>query len=45
MKRDQIVAAPSREQLLDTLYEAADLEHNLMFTYLDAAFSLRGGEA
>ncbi len=27
------------------LYEAAELEHNLMCTYLYAAFSLRDGEA
>src|ERR1043165_3534382 len=36
-------AAPSREQLLAALYEAAELEHNLMCTYLYAAFSLRSG--
>ena len=35
---------PSREQLLFNLYEAAELEHNLMCTYLYAAFSLRSGE-
>lgn len=34
---------PSREQLLFNLYEAAELEHNLMCTYLYAAFSLRSG--
>jgi len=38
-------AAPSREQLLHCLYEAAELEHNLMCTYLYAAFSLKQGEA
>lgn len=32
---------PTREQLLHGLYEAAELEHNLMCTYLYAAFSLR----
>jgi CDGSH-type Zn-finger protein/uncharacterized Fe-S cluster protein YjdI len=37
--------APSREQLLHNLYEAAELEHNLMCTYLYAAFSLKQGEA
>ena len=37
--------APTREQLLHALYEAAELEHNLMCTYLYAAFSLRDGEA
>jgi CDGSH-type Zn-finger protein/uncharacterized Fe-S cluster protein YjdI len=35
---------PSRESLLSALYEAAELEHNLMCTYLYAAFSLRSGE-
>jgi CDGSH-type Zn-finger protein/uncharacterized Fe-S cluster protein YjdI len=36
--------SPSREALLGALYEAAELEHNLMCTYLYAAFSLRSGE-
>ncbi len=31
----------SREQLIHSLYEAAELEHNLMCTYLYAAFSLK----
>ncbi len=35
---------PTREQLLFNLYEAAEFEHNLMCTYLYAAFSLRSGE-
>src|SRR5687767_12780007 len=35
--------AISREQLLHELYEAAELEHNLMCTYLYAALSLRSG--
>ncbi len=43
------VAAPSlritREHALHALYEAAELEHNLMCTYLYAAFSLKDGEA
>ncbi len=39
------IVSPSREALLGALYEAAELEHNLMCTYLYAAFSLRGGEA
>ena len=39
------VSVPSREKLLHTLYEAAELEHNLMCTYLYAAFSMRDGEA
>jgi CDGSH-type Zn-finger protein/uncharacterized Fe-S cluster protein YjdI len=40
------VEAPSvtREQLLHALYEAAELEHDLMCTYLYSAFSLRDGE-
>ena len=32
-----------REALIHQLYEAAELEHNLMCTYLYAAFSLRDG--
>jgi CDGSH-type Zn-finger protein/uncharacterized Fe-S cluster protein YjdI len=36
---------PTREHLIHQLYEAAELEHNLMCTYLYAAFSLRSGEA
>ncbi|HEU4625532.1 MAG TPA: ferritin-like domain-containing protein [Steroidobacteraceae bacterium] len=38
-------SSPTRERLLGALYEAAELEHNLMCTYLYAAFSLRSGEA
>jgi CDGSH-type Zn-finger protein/uncharacterized Fe-S cluster protein YjdI len=39
-------AAPvQREHLIGALYEAAELEHNLMCTYLYAAFSLKDGEA
>ena len=37
------VNVPTRERLLHALYEAAELEHNLMCTYLYAAFSLRSG--
>lgn len=37
-------APVSRESLVHQLYEAAELEHNLMCTYLYAAFSLRIGE-
>ncbi len=33
----------SREILIHALYEAAELEHNLMCTYLYAAFSLKSG--
>ena len=33
-----------REAVLHALYEAAELEHNLMCTYLYAAFSLKAGE-
>ena len=32
-------APVSRESLVHQLYEAAELEHNLMCTYLYAAFS------
>jgi Ferritin-like len=35
---------PSREMLVHALYEAAELEHNLMCTYLYAAFGLKAGE-
>jgi len=45
---DDIVAANpylQREILVNGLYEAAELEHNLMCTYLYAAASLRDGEA
>jgi CDGSH-type Zn-finger protein/uncharacterized Fe-S cluster protein YjdI len=41
------VASPrlaDREAVLHALYEAAELEHNLMCTYLYAAFSLRTDE-
>jgi CDGSH-type Zn-finger protein/uncharacterized Fe-S cluster protein YjdI len=41
------VASPrlaDREAVLHALYEAAELEHNLMCTYLYAAFSLRTAE-
>ena len=41
---EAILSPPSREQLLHRLYEAAELEHNLMCTYLYAAFSLKSGE-
>ena len=34
----------SREQLIGMLGEAAEVEHNLMLTYLYAAFSLKRGE-
>ena len=37
--------AIAREALIHTLYEAAELEHNLMCTYLYAAFSLKSGTA
>src|SRR5689334_2388172 len=36
-----VTGGPSREQLIHALYEAAELEHNLMCTYLYAAFSLK----
>ena len=34
-----------REILINALYEASELEHDLMCTYLYAAASLRNGEA
>jgi CDGSH-type Zn-finger protein/uncharacterized Fe-S cluster protein YjdI len=37
-------ALTQREALLHALYEAAELEHNLMCTYLYAAASLKDGE-
>lgn len=42
---DAPLLAPTREQLVHALYEAAEIEHNLMCTYLYAAFSLKDGEA
>lgn len=42
---DDTALVPTREQLIYTLYEAAELEHTLMCTYLYAAFSLRDGES
>jgi CDGSH-type Zn-finger protein/uncharacterized Fe-S cluster protein YjdI len=36
---------PTREQLLYTLHEAAEIEHNLMCCYLYAAFSLKLADA
>jgi len=38
------IAQPTRELLLHRLYEAAELEHNLMCTYLYAAFSLKDAD-
>lgn len=40
---DVEAGAPSREQLIHSLYEAAELEHCLMCTYLYAAYSLKSG--
>ncbi len=37
------IPSVSREALIHALYEAAELEHNLMCTYLYAAFSLKSG--
>ena len=45
---DVTAAAPlpvQREHVIGALYEAAELEHNLMCTYLYAAFSLKEGVA
>jgi len=41
---DDEASKTSREKLLHALYEAAELEHNLMCTYLYAAFSMRTQE-
>ena len=41
----QPAALTQREVLLHALYEASELEHNLMCTYLYAAASLKEGEA
>jgi CDGSH-type Zn-finger protein/uncharacterized Fe-S cluster protein YjdI len=43
---DRSLDAPGtqREHVIGALYEAAELEHNLMCTYLYAAFSLKDGE-
>lgn len=41
---EDVKTAVSREKLLHALYEAAELEQNLMCTYLYAAFSLKDGE-
>ena len=38
------IAQPTREHLIHRLYEAAELEHNLMCTYLYAAFSLKDAD-
>lgn len=40
----QSALAVQREHVIGALYEAAELEHNLMCTYLYAAFSLKDGE-
>lgn len=42
--KDVVVPTTSREKLLHALYEAAELEQNLMCTYLYAAFSLKSGQ-
>jgi hypothetical protein len=44
MPQDNLVPAVSREKIMHALYEAAEIEHCLMCTYLYAAFSLRDGE-
>ena len=47
MNDSTAVAPPhtQREFLINALYEASELEHNLMCTYLYAAFSLKSSEA
>jgi CDGSH-type Zn-finger protein/uncharacterized Fe-S cluster protein YjdI len=42
---DDFHETPSREQLLYWLYEASEIEHNLMCCYLYAAFSLKLADA
>lgn len=44
MSNEKPVPAVSREKIMHALYEAAEIEHCLMCTYLYAAFSLRDGE-
>ncbi len=39
------LSLPTREKLVSALCEAAELEHNLMCTYLYAAYSLKNGVA
>ncbi len=41
---DDAKTAVTREKILHALYEAAELEQNLLCTYLYAAFSLKDGE-
>ncbi len=41
----ELLPTVTRESLVHQLYEAAELEHNLMCTYLYAAFSLKTGVA
>ncbi|HKO94548.1 MAG TPA: ferritin-like domain-containing protein, partial [Polyangiaceae bacterium] len=43
MTATENLPVPTREQLIHQLYEAAELEHCLMCTYLYAAFSLKSG--
>jgi len=35
----------SREQIIGMLQEAAEVEHNLMLTYLSAVFSIKTDES
>lgn len=44
MSQKMLAPAVSREKIIHALYEAAEVEHCLMCTYLYAAFSLRDGE-
>jgi hypothetical protein len=41
MNNSKVIKISSREQLLNTLTEASELEHNLMCLYLFAVFSLK----
>ncbi|WP_084238351.1 ferritin-like domain-containing protein [Sphingomonas asaccharolytica] len=44
MPQDSLAPAVSREKIMHAFYEAAEIEHCLMCTYLYAGFSLRDGE-
>ena len=45
VNRTEVLRNAPRELIVHALYEAAEIEHNLMCTYLYAAFSLKTGTA
>ncbi len=45
VNRTEVLRNAPRELIVHALYEAAEIEHNLMCTYLYAAFSLKSGTA